>query len=591
MSNWKGRFRDYLAQRLHESMDRLRLRLARPDALLQLSLLGLLAGVLASGLIIVFRLLIDFLQRQGFGLSHEEAFEELPLEIRVLLPIIGGLLLGAIFHFLPAHLRQVGVAHVILRVDRHHSAMPTGNAIVQFVGAGLALLFGQSVGREGPGIHLGAWGGSALGRLMGLAHNSQRTLLACGAAAAISASFNTPLAGVIFAMEVILLEYTLTSFIPVILAASSGAFLSTLVFGPDPAFRVQAQHITSPWELPLIALMGIGIGILAALFVQGLQLTVRHTRHLPVMTRFTLAGLIVGLIGALVPEAMGIGYDSASSAAQGKIVLSLLAIILLAKLLASVACLGLGMPGGVIGPTIVLGALAGGAMGSLIGAFMPASFAANGFYAILGMGAMMGATLQAPLAALTAVLELTSNPNAIMPAMIAIVTASLTSKVVFGKDSVFITLLLASGIETRRTRLWHSGNDIGLASVMDRDIAELPAHAQRSLCQSLIDRPTRWVLLWGDDGQALGLHAGPGFIERLRQTLAQAPEQEKFDLSTLNGTGLSVAPADLVMTLREAELALRRAGAHALYVRRVTQRDERRAFGVLTREMIDATGS
>jgi len=264
-----------------------------------------------------------------------------------------------------------------------------------------------------------------------------RILVGSGVAAAIAASFNTPLAGVIFAMEVIVLQYTLASFIPVILAASVGALVATAFFGSEPAFAVEFRHLTALIEVPFLLLMGLIIGVLAAIFVHGVENTIRRTKHWPIWWRFSLAGLATGLIALMVPEVLGVGYDTAEEAARGNLLFSWMLVIIAAKLLATILTVGMGLPVGLIAPTLVIGAVAGGAFGLLVSTTMEQSYADASFYAIIGMGAMMGATLQAPLTALATMLELTGTPDSILPAMVAIVAASLTSQVLFGKDGIF----------------------------------------------------------------------------------------------------------------------------------------------------------
>ena len=210
---------------MNQWLDRLRLRLASVDALLLLAVLGLLVGLLAGGVTLAFRLLVEDIQ--SAFLSHPEDYEALGWQARLLIPLAGGILVGTVLHFLSHEQRAVGIVHVMERLNYHEGHLPLRNIFVQFFGAAVSIISGHSVGREGPSVHLGAGSGSVLGQALRLPNNSIRTLVACGAAAAIAASFNTPLAGVIFAMEVILLEYTISGFVPVILAAVSAVIAAS----------------------------------------------------------------------------------------------------------------------------------------------------------------------------------------------------------------------------------------------------------------------------------------------------------------------------------------------------------------------------
>jgi H+/Cl- antiporter ClcA len=207
--------------------------------------------------------------------------------------------------------------------------------------------------------------------------------------------------------------------------------------------------MTSLWELPYILLLGVVLSATGALFIHGICFVDERCRKMPLWVRTTAAGVIIGFCALIAPQIMGIGYDTAELALLGEMTVGALILVAAVKLVAAVTCISLGTPSGLIGPTIVIGAAAGGALGAVGHALVPEMSSNEGFYAMLGMGAMMGAVLQAPLAALMAVLELTANSNSILPGMFAIVTATLTTRVVFEKQSVFISILGARGIDYR----------------------------------------------------------------------------------------------------------------------------------------------
>ncbi|MDX1527893.1 MAG: chloride channel protein, partial [Gammaproteobacteria bacterium] len=423
-----------------QPLHRLRDHLAHAEALLPLAVVGLISGLVTGGVIIAFRWLTENAQLLLTPVTGPEAFEWLSWPYRLGLPIAGGLLIGVIFQRASLGSRQVGVVHVMERLAYHSGRMPWRNAVLQFFGAALSIMSGHSVGREGPVIHVGAASSSLLGQWLGFPNNSIRVLVACGVAASIAASFNTPIAGVIFAMEVVLMEYTLVGFTPVILAAVAATSLTRVVYGSAPAFDIPIMQMTSLWELPYILLVGVVLGAAAALFIYGIRFVDERCRELPLWIRTGAAGVITGLCALVAPEIMGIGYDTVELTLLGEMALGALVLVAVMKLVATVACISLGLPGGLIGPTVVMGAAVGGALGVVGHSLVPDMSSSEGFYAMLGMGAMMGATLQAPLAALMAVLELTANSNSILPGMFAIVTATLTTRVVFKQRSVFVSM-------------------------------------------------------------------------------------------------------------------------------------------------------
>ena len=500
-----ARIQDWLGRPLSRFIERLRLRLAQPDALLQVTALGLFAGLLAALLVVAFRLALEGLQVYGLGLPGAERYESLPAEWRFLLPVVGALLLGLAFHLLPTGMRNVGVGHVIIRFHRFGAYLPWQNAIVQFFAGIWGLLIGLTGGREGPGIHLGAFGGSLIGHTLGLPNNSVRTLSGCGVAAAISAAFNTPLAGVIFALEVVIKQYTLASFLPVILASSMGALLATTVFGPETVFNIQIHQQMSFWEVPTLLGLGLVIGAMAAGYIQIIESTIARSWKWPVWARFTAAGLATGLIGIWVPEVLGIGYDTTDLVAAAELTLGALLLIALAKWLLASVTVGLGLPVGTIAPVLMIGAMVGGTLGSLLYHLEQIPLADVAFYTVLGMGAMMGATLQAPLAALAAVLELTSDTGAILPAMITIVVSGLVSRMVFGKDALYDAMLRANDQQMPGPSLWFNGDNVGVSSVIERRVAEVtcPCNLAR-FEQALEDKPA-WIVLRDEERHAMGV--------------------------------------------------------------------------------------
>ncbi len=527
-------------------LEELRLKLAGADTgLWPLSLLGVLCGLLAGAVIVAFRLLIEW--GQGFFLppGELENYEALPLWLIFLLPLAGGVVLGLLFQWLPAERRQVGVVHVMERLAYHQGRLPLGNMVVQFLAAAVSIVAGHSVGREGPSVHLGGASGSLLGDALGLPNNSVRALLACGVAAAIAASFNTPLAGVIFAMEVILLEYSISGFIPVMLAAVVATGLSRLVFGDDPAFIVPDLHMGSTGELPWVLLTGLVIGVLAVAFIRSLNFFSSLLGDWPVWRRLSLAGLLTALVAVLVPEVMSIGYDTVSLAMAGQLGFGLLLALVLAKLLATSAGLGLGLPGGLIGPVLFIGAVAGAAMG-MIGEATGLVEGGSGFYALLGMGAMMGATLQAPLAALIAMMELTHNPNVILPGMLVIVSGALIVSEGFRLPSVYIVLLRRRGLDYHTSPQAQALRRVGVVGVMDRAFVVLPRHCSRQVIERQLARRPRWVLVT-EHGQPR--HALPAVD--LQRELEQQ-RQDEYDLLALPGLRQEVVAIDPRASLQEA---------------------------------------
>jgi H+/Cl- antiporter ClcA len=564
------------------ALDALRLRLSRAEALPQLAILGVICGLLTGLVIIAFRLLVEVSQSFFLPGADPENYEGLAMMWRFLLPLAGGLALGLVFHFLPAESRHVGVVHVMERLSYHQGRLPLRNAIVQFLGGALSIIAGHSVGREGPAIHLGAASGSVAGRYLGLPNNSLRVLAGCGVAAAIAAAFNTPLAGVVFAMEVVIMEYTVAGFAPVILAAVSATALSQIVYGSAPAFTVPNIALGSLFELPFILALGGAIGALAAAFIVITGFFAKTFNFVPIWARLTAAGALTGLLALAVPEIMSIGYDTVNAALLGQLTFVTLGGIVIFKLLATAAGIGLGLPGGLIGPVLVLGATAGGILGIVGQALAPTEASTIGLYVLLGMGAMMAGALQAPLAALTAVLELTGNPNIIMPGMLAVIAATLTARVLFRQPSVFVVLLRARGLDYRNDPVTQSLRRLGVGGRMDSHVTILPRRVEPARAQTELALNPNWILVREDVKFVALLPAVD-----LARVLKEQPEAKELDLLAIPAERSQVAGVLLQATLQEALEKLKDTGAEAVYVSDDAVPGSEHVYGVLTRERIE----
>ncbi len=405
-----------------------------------MTLAGLAAGALASLAVLAFRWCIEAGQEVFLPGGRIGNYEALPLLARLLLPVVGGLLLGWAFARLPRRHQGIGVVHVLERIHQPDAGrMPIINAIVQFLGGTAAIISGHSVDREGPGVHIGAASANLLARFWPRAPaEDNRTLMACGVAASLAAAFNTPLAGVLFVIEVLRVPYRIVRFFPVIMAAVVGAVISRAVHGPSPAFAIPPIDLGSLAELPWIALMGAVAGLAAMTFVAASELILTRTRTWSPTISFPLAGLCTGTLALWTPQIMGVSYDTLEQMLHGQLGLGLVAALIVTKLVATAISIGLRVPGGLIGPMLVVGGAIGSAAGLMAHAWFPGDAGTPGFYAVVGMVAMLGAALRAPMTALIALLELTANPNIILPGMLAVLSANLANLMLLGKESVFV---------------------------------------------------------------------------------------------------------------------------------------------------------
>lgn len=517
--------------------------------------------------------------RAGNSVEH---FDTLTIWEAALIPIGGGLLIGLIYSGLPMRARPGGVAHVIERIMRNDAVLPFRNAIAYFFGSIIALASGFSVGREGPAIHMGATLANWPGRFGFLPSNLGRLLAASGAAAAVAASFNTPLAGVILAMEVVLMEYSIAGFAPVMLSAVGATVVTQYFHGSVRTFSVPHFELASLWELPLLALLGFVIGILAHTMIKLLDAFSHLLQKRPAWVRALLAGVITALIAAVVPQAMGLGYDSVNVALVGQITVSGACALLLAKLLMSTAAIGLGIPGGLIGPSIVIGAMAGTAVGWLgqFGALTHTSPIA--FYALVGMGTMMGAVLQAPLAAITAMLELTGNPNVILPGMCALMAGYITQAVIFGDKPLFLHVLSLRGITQEQDARLRALQQTSVASAANSKVVLLPNKVQLDLLRDAVNN-NDWILA----RRARQLYRSASIREWLNQQEQDLLAGSTILLDKLPVASLRCRPIHTGASMWRAFNYLQSQEYDALYVRWPKWRQPRgRILGVITRDTL-----
>lgn len=429
--------------------------------------------------------------------------------------------------------------------------------------------------------------------MLTLPNNSIRTLVGCGSAAAIAAGFNTPMAGVIFAMEVIMMEYTIVGFTPVIIASVTAAVVSQIVYGAEPAFIVPQLHMASLAELPLIIVEGIVIGLLAAAFIWLAKFFHQLSFHWA--SKILTVGIVTSIAGFFIPEILGVGYDTVNEILVGNITWQLLSLLLFCKLVVTAAACGAGIPGGIIGPALFIGATFGAVTGLLSFTFFPMDTSTEGFYAMLGMGAMMGAVLQAPLAALIAVLELTQNPNIILPAMLVIVVANLTSSEVFKQPSIFTALLNAQGLDTKSDPLSQALRRVGVASIMDRRFSRLPRKSTYDEACRILNNKPMWIVIDEKQPEAILLAADLArYLEAIRTNKMDDVEPEDnhkndntLDLMALPGQRKDIAPLYIQATLQEAREKLRQTGVEALYIQNVGAPLISPINGILTKEDIE----
>ncbi|GAB2198786.1 chloride channel protein [Sessilibacter sp. MAH4] len=567
------------------SLTNFRHQLSYLNALPQLTILGLITGCLAAVLIVSFRALIEL--GTSLYLPNSEGFETLPFYLRFLVPFAGAVIIGIIFQFLPKRSIRVGAGYVLDRLYNFQGHLAKSNFWVQFFAGALCLITGQSVGREGPAVHLGAGAASGFGKVLKIPNNSLRNLVACGVAAAISASFNTPLAGVIFAMEVVLMEYTITGFVPVIMASFAGALITRLAFGTEFVFSVQDIAITSLTELPFLLVAGVLIGLLATVFSK-LMLLKNPLHATPIFIRISFAGAVTGVIALYLPEILGLGYDTVAEAMLDHTEVKLLTLILIGKIIATGVSVNLGMPGGLIGPTLFIGAIFGAILSFFAHWAYPIHASGTTFYVLVSMTASLGAVLNAPLTALVTMLELTNNPTIIFPSMLVVVISCLTTRYFIGDQGIFVTSLKSQGLIVKSTSFENDLRRIGIRSLMNVKLVSSPYKIDHKKAIELLEKRPDWIVL-----NELGKTKRLLRAADLARFLEDAPNailtlEKPIDLLEVPGKKLTMPPIHEQATVLEAHLLMKSESVEAVYVQNPRQLPlETEILGVVTRDDIN----
>jgi CIC family chloride channel protein len=367
----------------------------------------------------------------------------------VLAPVVAGLLYGPLVYRFAREARGHGVPEVMVAVARNGGRIRPQVAIVKALASALCIGGGGSVGREGPIVQIGSALGSSLAQLFKLDERRIRLLVACGAAGGIAATFNAPLAGVFFAMELILRRWEAQSFGMVVLSSVTSSVIGRAILGDSPFLRLPAFHVDHVAQYPLFALLGVVAGLIGVAFsriLYAIEDACDWAWHGPEWLRPAVGGLLLGGLLLLLPEMYGVGYPVLGKAVSGGYAIAFLLALLVGKVLACSLTIGIGGSGGVFAPSLFCGAMAGAAFGDVVHAVAPQAGGSVGAYALVGMGAVFAGAARAPITAVVIMFELTGEYTIILPLMLAIVLAAGVSHLV-SADTVYTRKLLRRGID------------------------------------------------------------------------------------------------------------------------------------------------
>ena len=388
----------------------------------------------------------------------------------IFVPAIGGLMVGSLVYFFAREAKGHGVPEVMEAVALKRGRIRPRVAIIKSLASSICIGSGGSVGREGPIVQIGSAIGSTLGQYLNLSNERVSNLVACGAAGGIAATFNAPIAGVIFALEVILGRFTIRHFSSVVIASVSASIIGRVALGDSLAFAIPFEYgIFSLWEFLFYPILGLLAGIVGVAFTRSLYWTedlFDGWKWFPEWGKPAIGGALIGVLALVyplinlshpvtwerTPQVFNVGYDIIESTLSNHLVLSVAIALLLLKLIATILTLGSGGSGGIFAPSLFLGAMLGTAFELGMNAIFPGITAPAGAYALVGMAAVFSATAHAPITAVLILFELTGDYQIILPLMLTVVISTLFSQRLLRGESIYTLKLSRRGVRLQNGR-------------------------------------------------------------------------------------------------------------------------------------------
>lgn len=403
--------------------------------------LTILLGVVGGLSAVLFSLAIDATRNVLFG-GAPSTWRL--LAVPTLVSLVTGYLLAKFFN----DARGSGVPQTEAAYHLHQGVIPGRVVLGKFLTGALCVGSGHSMGREGPSVQIGAGVASVLGQWLRLSPARVKSLVPIGAAAALSAAFNTPVAAVLFALEEIIGDMNAALIGSTVVASVTAVIVERSILGNEPLFRVPAYHLVHPAELIGYAVLGVVGGIVSVFFCKLLLRTRGLFKRMPGWTRTfqpAIGGLAIGIILVFVPQVMGVGYEHVDQALQGSLALRTLVLLCGVKLVATIVSYASGNAGGIFAPSLFLGAMAGGAVGIVMHAWAPFPTGDPGAYALVGMGTLFAGIIRVPMTSVFMVFELTQDYQILVPLMVANLLSFLISRQLQPKP-VYHALLEQDGV-------------------------------------------------------------------------------------------------------------------------------------------------
>jgi len=427
---------------------------------------------------------------------------------RILMPALGGLAVGPIIYYLAREAKGHGVPEVMLAVAVRNGLIRVRVAFAKAVASALTIASGGSAGREGPIIQIGSAIGSWVGQLLKVSSRKMRTFVGCGAAAGIAATFNAPIAGALFSVEIILGEFGIAQFSPIVISSVLATVIARHYFGSGPVFEVPGYNLVSPLELLPYLVLGLLCGVVAFAFIRVLYYfedIFERTKKIHELIQPMVGGLALGILGLAVPHVYGDGYQSINLALNNELPFLMLLVLLLAKGAATSFTLGSGGSGGVFAPSLFMGAMAGGVLGKMVGVAFDQTAGAAGGYALVAMGGLVAGTTHAPITAILIIFEITYDYAIILPLMTVCIISTVVCRAL-NRESIYTLKLVRRGVDIFRGRSLDLLKSHKVADYVDSEVETVrPETSVKALMEQMINSERTQFYVTTGEGRLFGV--------------------------------------------------------------------------------------
>ena len=482
---------------------------------------ALVVGVATGAWAVLFRYLIKWNSYVFFEWIPEVTKDGGKAYI-VLVPAFGGLLVGLLIHYFAKEAKGAGVPEVMEAVALKSGFIRPRVILVKTLASSITIGSGGSAGREGPIVQIGSAIGSLVGQVLKLSENRVSNLVACGSASGIAAAFNAPIAGVIFALEVILGRFYVRYFSSVVIAAVAASVIGRVAFGDAPAFSIPFEYqINSLWEFVFYLILG-GLGaVVGVTFTRALYRTesaFAKIKNLPEWLKPAVGGFFLGVLGLLyanihpdlswevIPQVFGVGYETLEIALASKLALFTAVSLLILKIISTSLTIGSGGSGGIFAPSLFIGALLGTSLQMILTYFFPGIPAPAGAYALLGMAAVFASISKAPMAAMMMMFELTGNYHIILPLMIVIVVSTSVGQSLMNGESIYSLKLLRRGIRIKRGQDTDILENVAVSEVLTKNPETVSYKVPYSVIPKILAKAhTRTILVLDKSNKLYGV--------------------------------------------------------------------------------------